>query len=85
MWDKFTDEIRVSADGKREDQFPAHPMKGQYEVDGDRLILRPDAGGVTSVFYMVNDSGHHYVMNVEQHSQWRTTGAMPDCALMRSE
>lgn len=85
VWDKFTDEVRISADGKREDQFPAHPMKGHYEIDGDKLILRPDAGGVTSVFYMVSESGNRYVMNVKQHSQWRATGAMPDCALTRAE
>ena len=84
VWDKFTDEVRLTADGQREDQFPAHPMKGNYEVKDDKLILKPDSGGITSVFYLVRQDGHNYVMNVKQHSEWQTTGAMPECALMHS-
>ena len=84
VWDKFTDEVRFNPDGKVDDAFPAHPISGYYEVDHDKLILKPDSNGVTSVFYLVNDSGHNYVLNVMQHSEWRATGAMPKCALTQA-
>ena len=84
VWDKFTDARRVTADGKVEDQFPAHPMRGRYVIEKDKLILKPDAGGVTSVFYLVNKDGQNYVLNVVQHSEWKATGSMPTCALMQA-
>ena len=85
VWDKFTDEVKVSSDGKVEDQFPAHPMSGRYQVEGSKLILIPDSGGVTSVFYLVREQGHAYVLNVVQHSEWQATGSMPNCALMAKD
>ncbi len=85
VWDKFTDAVKLGADGKKEDAYPAHPMHGNYEVSGNKLVLKPDAGGVTSVFYLVNEGGDHYVLNVVQHSQWLTAGTIPACALIHSE
>lgn len=83
VWDKFTDEVRVDPEGKVEDQFPAHPMQGHFEVENDKLILRPDSDGVTSVFYLVEDGDNRYVLNVVQHSEWQATGAIPECSLVR--
>ena len=82
VWDKFTDEVKVDASGNVTDAFPAHPVRGNYQIQGDKLVLKPDADGVTSIFYMLNDGGNHYVMNVVQHSEWQATGAIPACALV---
>lgn len=82
-WDRFTDEVHVGDDGQVVDPFPGFPVHGDYELDGDRLVLKPDSGATLDEHFLLRSGGDFYILTAPQYAEWRSSGDPGKCALVR--
>ena len=85
VWDKFTDEVVIDSAGNKVDNFPDHPVKGTYSVDGQRVIFQTDASLRPDFSHWVESGGELYLLTNDEMRQWNDSGAIPRCALIFSE
>lgn len=81
IWDRFTDQVIVDADGNAIDQFPEFPKTGVYEVDGDSLHLRFEQDNVAKTFHVRRRDDRVVLLNAEEFAAWERTGQIDDCVL----
>jgi hypothetical protein len=84
-WDKFTDQVRIGADGKKVDQFPDHPVKGTYTTEEHRVTFHPNSGLQPDFSYWVAVDDDIYLFTADEMQEWQATGAVPRCALVFSQ
>lgn len=82
-WDRFTDEVRIGADGKPVDLFPGYPRQGSYSVDGKELSIELSGEDQPRRLHILVDGKRLMLLSEEQHAEWRRTGRYDECALTR--
>lgn len=85
VWDKFSDQVRVDNDGNRIDQFPDHPVKGTYVVDGQRVTFSSESGVLPQFSYYLEFEQRVYLLTADEMQEWRNSGAVPRCSLVFAE
>jgi hypothetical protein len=82
VWDKFTDQVRVTEEGEVIDRYPDYPVSGRYELDGARVIFHASTAMELPDRYLVERNKQIYLLTAEQHDTWTDTGQIASCALM---
>ena len=80
-WNKFTDEIRLGADGEPVDPYPDFPKTGAFEVEGNAVRLLDEGGSLFGTWYLHNREDQVLLLNQSQQDAWSTSGTYPDCPL----
>lgn len=81
-WDKFTDEVRVDANGNAIDPFPGYPVSGSFTRDGDTLHLTPDSELSLPDLHLVESDGRRFLLAPAAMDEWRNSGRIADCSLV---
>ena len=84
VWDRFTDERRVDAEGREIDLFPDYPKTGRVEVRAGRVRFYPESGDPIERHYLLKRGSATYLLSAEQRASVMSGGDMPDCALRRN-
>lgn len=84
VWDRFTDERRIDADGREIDLFPDFPKTGRVEVRAGRVRFYPEAGAPIEMHYLLKRGSATYLLDGEQRASVMSGGDMPDCVLRRN-
>lgn len=82
-WDRFTDEVRIGADGKPIDPFPDYPREGTYRIEGETLELALAGETGTRRLHILADGDRVVLLDEKQHAKWQETGRYDVCALTR--
>jgi hypothetical protein len=82
VWDKFTDQVVIDDAGEKVDQFPEHPVRGRYRIEGSKLILESDGAGPLPGMVLHRQGNDRYLMTDEQFEAFSQTGELDDCALI---
>ncbi|NIV17422.1 MAG: hypothetical protein GWN47_03200 [Woeseiaceae bacterium] len=83
-WDKFTDAIEVDEDGNPVDAFPDYPKRGNYTIDGTRLILAFEEDGSIETFNIHEHDGMGLQLLTDaQLAAMEKGGPDEDCALTK--
>ena len=83
VWDQFTDQIEVGADGNPVDPFPDYPISGSYTVEEQRLIMTSDDGRALEVMHVHEIGGSLRLLTQEQNDSWAASGSVDECSLAR--
>ena len=83
VWERFTDEVRVDADGNRVEPYPDYPKRGTYRKEGNALYLEDGNGDAVATLYLHKDSESYRLLTVEEHEAWERSGEYARCALTR--
>lgn len=81
VWDRFTDERKVDAEGNVVPPFPGFPKSGSYRISAGRLELTTDDEVRLDDWFIVERSGKSYLLNGKQHNAFVNSGTLTDCAL----
>ncbi len=81
VWDRFTDQIEISDDGKAIDPYPDYPKRGTYRIDGNRVDLTSESG--TDTFYLHQQNGVWLLLTADENAIHESSGRYPDCPLTR--
>ena len=81
VWDRFTDQIIIDADGNEIDKFPEFPKAGRYTLDGDLLQLSFDDGKVTKTLHVRRSGERILLLNDENLAEFQQTGRHSECVL----
>jgi len=81
-WDKFTDEVKVDADGNAIDQFPGYPRSGSFDIDNDRLVFAADDGNAPPFLRLARVDSRVFLLTTQEFSDWQSAGEIPACALV---
>lgn len=83
-WDRFTDAIELDEEGNRIDAFPDYPKRGNFSIDGTRLILAFDGDGSTETFNIYeHESMGLQLLTDAQLAAVDQGGLDEDCALTK--
>jgi hypothetical protein len=82
-WSKFTDQVKVDAQGNEIDPFPGFPLEGVYAVSGDVMTLVPDSGESPQILYVHEDDKAIYLLTAAEKATLDTSGERPQCVLQR--
>lgn len=83
VWERFTDQIEVDADGNAVDPFPGYPVSGSYTLDGHRVAMTGDDGRAMEAMYLHQIDGAVRLLTQEQNDAWTARNAIDECALER--
>lgn len=83
VWDRFTDELRVDADGREIDLFPDFPKTGRVEVRAGRVRFYPESGDPIDTHYLLKRGSATYLLSGEERTRVMSGADMPECALRR--
>ena len=83
-WDKFTDQVKLDADGNPVDPFPGYPRTGNYTIEGDNLTLIMADDGARQAFHLYVDNGRVMLLTDAQQANLQTNGSHDECALTRT-
>lgn len=83
-WRRFTDERVVGETGDVAPPFPGFPKSGGYDVSDGRLVLVTDDSVRLQDWFIVDNAGRRYLLDVEQHNAFLAGGSVPECALVFS-
>ena len=84
VWDRFTDQIILDADGNEMDRFPDYPKTGRYEVDGALLHLNFDSDDFATTLHIHRSDDRVLLLNDDNMAEWERTGEMNACVLTLS-
>lgn len=84
VWDRFTDQVTVDADGNVVDPYPDYPKHGTYTIEGDAVIMATESGESMETLYLHRDGDRHRLLTAEQDAEWKESGAYADCVLTLS-
>ena len=83
VWDRFTDQVTVDADGAVVDPFPDYPRRGSYRVDANRVELEFADETAARTLFLVQEQGRLRLLTAEERSGYERSGRVPECALLR--
>lgn len=83
VWQRFTDQVKVDANGDVIDPFPEYPKRGSYTLDGATVRLTAESGETMENLYLRRIDGSYRLMTAEQNGSWRETGRYDQCVLTR--
>ena len=83
VWDRFTDEHRVDADGREIDLFPDFPQAGRVEVRAGRVHFYPESGDPIEMHYLLKRGSATWLLTREERTNVMSGADMPECALRR--
>ena len=80
VWDRFTDQVSVDADGNVVDPFPDYPRMGSYEISAQvlRLTLQDDS---VQTFHIHKHENVTMLLNAADQAAWETSGQYGGCVL----
>ena len=81
VWQRFTDQVKVDANGNVIDANPDYPKRGSYTLDGEMLRLRSESGENMENLYLRRIDGNYRLMTAEQNGTWERTGSYDQCVL----
>ena len=84
VWDRFTDQIEIGADGKPVDPYPGYPKRGTYRLDGRIVAMTADGGERLEDLYLHRDGATYLLLTAADHAAWESGGTYPDCPLTRA-
>ena len=83
VWDRFTDQIEIGADGEPVDPYPDYPVSGNVTVDGNKAVMTADDGTAMTPMFLQEIDGQVRLLTEAQHAAWESSGEVEDCALVR--
>lgn len=83
VWDRYTDQVIVGADGNAVDQFPDYPKRGSYEVDGRVLRMHFTDDQSVETMQVHQHDGRLLLLTSAEVDEWERTGGYRDCTLTR--
>ncbi len=83
VWDRFTDEIRIDAEGREIDPFPDFPKSGRVEVRAGNVRFYPESGESIEMHHLLKRGSATYLLTSEERTRVMSGADMPDCALRR--
>lgn len=83
VWDRFTDERRVDAEGREIDLFPDFPKTGRVEVRAGRVRFYPESGDSIDTHYLLKRGSVTYLLSGEERTSVMSGADMPECVLRR--
>ncbi|MDJ0938819.1 MAG: hypothetical protein QNJ00_03570 [Woeseiaceae bacterium] len=85
-WTRFTDEVKVDADGNRIEPFPGYPKSGSFASGKySSLVFSADDGTPIDDYYLLEHRGRTYLLTYDQNEAVLDGDAMPACALVLAE
>jgi hypothetical protein len=81
-WDRFTDQVSVDANGNVIDPFPAHPLRGRFELVGSVVSYSAVGGTLPPFIRWIDVDGVHYLLREHEFRSWQDDGTLPPCALV---
>ena len=82
-WSKFTDQVKLDADGNPIDPFPGFPREGAYAVDDKTITLTPASGEAPEILHLHEQGGAIYLLTNAEHVAVAEGADIPRCALKR--
>jgi len=81
VWEKFTDEMVVNAEGEVVDRFPGYPLRGTYRVNGQMVLMESEQGEQMESMYLSRQGDRNYLYTAMQFEVLEASGKSPECAL----
>lgn len=81
VWDRYTDQVFLDADGNMVEPFPEYPLRGTYDVDGDAVVMTFDGGASVRKMHVVMHAGQARLLTEAQFRNFASIGKLDDCAL----
>ena len=81
VWQRFTDQVKVDANGDVIDPYPDYPKRGRYSLEGDIVRLRTESGEDMDNLYLRRIDGSYRLLTAEQNGDWERTGRYDQCVL----
>jgi hypothetical protein len=83
MWEKFTDQVSVDADGNKIDPFPGYPRRGTYQIDGHSVMLNFDDDESVEILQVHEYQDRYVLLTTPQAEALETSGQLDPCVLTR--
>jgi len=83
VWDKYTDQVIVDADGNVVDQFPDYPKRGTYTIKGREIRMEFAGGQAVETMHVQQHEGNLLLMTDAEVGGWQKSGRFGDCVLTR--
>lgn len=81
VWERFTDQVRIGADGAVIDPFPDYPKRGTYRLDGQAVHMEQENGESLDTMYLHKHGESYLLLTARENASWRQTGSYDACVL----
>ena len=82
---RFTDTVEFDDDGNVINQFPGYPVRGDYQVEGNALLMRADDGTEMPRRYLARVGSERWLLTRPEYDEWTRDGSIGPCTLVRSD